>query len=185
MERAFLITKESDYYKDFQDYMDKVKCQKEFVKKFFKENNISAEKYYVGGNGCCNCPFDENEKNEIRLSIIPTNEDLEKYEKQLNKKDKYGFRDFRGNSKISKLFADYCVENEVLINITRLDLRDYLKSMDWVGYEFQRVPCPDGFYVRVSSQLLKKDDNPKGFVPIKLSEFYKELEEYESAIKSK
>lgn len=179
MDRAFLATKDSKYYKDLELYFKRVKEQRELVKKFLKDNNIESERYYIRGNGCCNCSFDEYEKDNIRFGIVPTKNDLKNYEKQITKAElKHGLRMFRANSKLSRSFQQYCIDNKVIINILSLDLRDYLKSMDWSGYSFQRVPCEQGYYLKVSNELLREDDVPKGFIPIKLSEFYKKLEEY-------
>lgn len=178
MERAFLVTKESKYYKDLEEYINMVNRQKKFVKDFFKNNNINAEEYVIRGDGSCNCPFGEYDSKEIQLSIVPSKEDLDLYKKQLTKIDNRGLCRFKANSKIAKLFAQECIENEVIINILSLDLRDYFK-IDWIyGYSFQRVPCQEGYYLNISSEGLKEDDNPVGFMPIKLSEFYKKLEEY-------
>lgn len=178
MQRAFLVTKESKYYKDLEEYLNMVNEQKKFINKFFKNNNINAKEYNVGGNGSCNSPFSEDSKKDIFLRIVPTEEDLNLYEKQLTKADQYNLRRFKSNSKIGKLFAQECIDNKVIINILSLDLRDYFK-IDWIyGYSFQRVPCQEGYYLNISSEGLKEDDNPVGFTPIKLSEFYKKLEEY-------
>lgn len=179
MERAFYITKESKYYKDLNRYIEMVELQKSFVRQFLKENNIEAIKYHVGGDGMCNYPFDEFSKDNIRLYIIPTENDLKTIGKQLCRVvDDNGLRQFRANSKISKKFAQYCVDNEVIINILGLDLRDYLKSINWMGYSQRKFPWKDGYYLKVTSDLLKEDDNPEGFIPIKLSEFHKALEEF-------
>lgn len=178
MERAFLVTKESKYYKDLEEYFNMVNEQKEFVKEFFKNNNINAEEYNVGGNGGCNSPFGEYSKKDIFLRIVPTEDDLRLYEKQLTKADQYNLRRFKSNSKIGKLFAQECIDNEVIINILSLDLRDYLTSIGWYRYSFQRIPCEEVYYLKVVSDFLKEDDVPLGFTPIKLSEFYKKLEEY-------
>lgn len=180
MERAFLATKESQYYKDLENYFKMLKEQNKFINKFFKENNISAEQYRVRGNGWCNVYFEEYDKKDINLYIVPTENDLKLYAKQLTKPNENGLCKFRNNSKIGKLFAQECVDNKVIINILSLDLRDYLKSLDWGRYSFQRVPSEVGYYLKVSSDFLKEDDIPEGFIPIKLSEFYKIKEEYEA-----
>ena len=88
-----------------------------------------------------------------------------------------GLSQFRRNGKISRDFQQYCVDNKVIINIFQPDLRDYLKSIDWAGYKRQMIECDEGYYLKVTSELLKEYDNPKGFIPIPMSEFYKKLEE--------
>lgn len=176
MEKAFKVTKNSKYYKDFTKYMELVESQRKFVKGFFETNNIKAKNYYIGGNGFFNVPF-ENESN-INLYIIPTENDNENYGKQLTKPDDRGLCRFKKTSKIRKLFARGCVENKIVINIADIDLRDYF-SMDWQGYSQTRIPCEEGYLLKVKSNGLKDGDIPQGFEEIKLSEFHLALEEYE------
>lgn len=180
MERAFLATKESEYYKDLENYFKMVKEQNKFINNFFENNNIKAEQYRVGGDGRCNRHFEEDNKKDIHLHIIPTEDDIKLYDNQLTKSIEHGLCKFRSNSKIGKLFAQECIDNKVIINILSLDLRDYFK-LDWLyGYSFQRVPSEKGYYLKISSDGLKEDDIPQGFIPIKLSDFYKIKEEYET-----
>lgn len=179
MERAFIVTKESQYYIDAEDYLAKVKQQGEFVRKFLKEKGIESTQFYLSGNGFVNVPFGNYEKDNITLSIIPTENDTIKYDKQLTKPDEYELRRFKKVTKILKEFAQYCVDNKVVINLHEPDLRDYLKSMDWCSYSRQLIPHEQGYCLKIASDLLKENDNPKGFIEIKLSEFYKALEEYE------
>lgn len=176
MERAFLVTKESQYYKDIQKYIDIVNEQKQHVSKFTKIMDIEAKEYAISGNGCCNCPFDEDNKSEINFYIVPTDNDKIKFKNQLLKEEISGLRRFNKRGKVSKEFQQYCVDNKVIINMFQPDLRDYLKSIDWVGYKRQMVKCDQGYYLKVESELLKENDNPKGFIPIKISEFYEALE---------
>lgn len=176
MERAFLVTKESQYYKDIQEYIDMIQNQKQQVVDFTKDKGIEANEYSVSGDGGCNCSFGEFDKKEITFYIVPTENDIEKFQKQLLKPLSNGLRQFRKSSKIAKEFQQYCVDNKVIINILQPDLRDYLKSMGWVGYRRQMVECNQGYYLKVESELLKESDNPKGFIPIKTSEFYEALE---------
>lgn len=83
MKRAFYVTKESKYYKDLIEYIEMTKNQKLQVFKFLEENGIQAEKYYVRGDGMCNCAFNEFDKDDIRLYIMPTENDLKTIGKQL------------------------------------------------------------------------------------------------------
>lgn len=177
MERAFLVTKDSNYYKDVQKYVGMVQKQKQQVADFEKSVDIEANEYAVTGDGGCNCPFDEFDKSEIRFYIVPTKKDKTKFQKQLLKPMLNGLSQFRRNGKISREFQQYCVDNKVIINILQPDLIDYLKSIDWAGYTRQMIECDEGYYLKVTSELLKEYDNPKGFIPIPMSEFYKKLEE--------
>lgn len=97
MERAFIVTKSSDYYKALEKYFKIDETRRIFVKKFFKDKNIEADKYYFGGNGICGCPFNERNKKEIHLAIIPTKNDEVKFGKTLGKSTDEGLRFFRRN----------------------------------------------------------------------------------------
>lgn len=78
-----------------------------------------------------------------------------------------------------------CVKNEIIINNSRPDLRDYFESLGWHALNYCHIPCKEGYYLRIKSEYLKEDDNPKGITPIKLSEFYKYQETYKERKESK
>ena len=120
----------------------------------------------------CNCSFDDFDKVGIRLYIVPTEADILKFGSNLFKPNSDGSTSFRKGCKVLKAFQQYCVDNEVIINIYQPDLRDYLKSIDWAGYRRELTVCEDGYYLKVQSELLKEDDNPEGFIPMKLSDYY-------------
>lgn len=185
MERAFIVTKSSDYYKALEKYFKIDEDRRIFVKKFFKDKNIEADKYYFGGNGICGCPFNERNKKEIHLAIIPTKNDEVKFDKTLGKSTDEGLRFFRRNCKLSKEFQEECVKNEIIINNSRPDLRDYFESLGWHALNYCHIPCKEGYYLRIKSEYLKEDDNPKGITPIKLSEFYKYQETYKERKENK
>ncbi|MGL6184758.1 MAG: hypothetical protein ACRC1T_05200 [Clostridium chrysemydis] len=179
MERAFIATKESDYYKALEKYFEIDETRKTFVKRFFKDKNIEADKYYFGGDGICGTPFNECNKKEINLAIIPTKNDEIAFCKMLGKPSVEGLRFFRKNYKLLKEFQQECVENEIIINNSKPDLRNYFKSLGWHALNYCHIPCDEGYYLRINSKYLKEDDIPNGMIPIKLSEFYKYQEEYE------
>lgn len=181
MERSFFVNKESRYSKDLDVYMQRVKNQQSFVKKFFDENNIEAENFYINGAGICNLPFSECRKKDIRLYIIPSEKDLQIHGKQLLKPDNQGLHKFRSNSKILKLFAEQCIDNEIIINIYAPDIRYYFKSMDCLSCSYQRFLWGGGYFIKVKNACLDQDDIPDGFTPIKLSEFYVNLDQYEES----
>lgn len=179
MEKAFIISSESEYFKDFIKYKDMIKKQKEFIKKFFTERGIETTRYYLRGNGFVNCAFEEHNKSNIRLKIDATEKDLEKFGKHLGKKDVHGLRQFRKNSKISKEFAQMCIDEKIIINIYEPRISDYFDSLSrgLYGCSYQRIVFENYMYVKVSNDHLKDEDIPKGFTEIKLSEFYTALEE--------
>lgn len=175
MKRAFYVTKESLYYKDYKEYMDNVRTQRLFVDKFLEENKIESKKYVVYGDGLCNCSFTEEDKPNIRLDIIPTNNDKCKFFQHLNKPDSRGLCAFRKNSDILKKFSQYCIDNNIIINTIEPDLRDYLETLYLGGYTRHIFPCNDGIYLIVTSDSIQKNDNPKGFISLSLSEFIQNL----------
>lgn len=180
MERAFIATKESKYVQDYDSYIDLLNRQKDFVNKFCKDNNIEANEYLVRGNGFVNQPFKECSKKDISFSIIPTANDLNNFSKMLTKPDKYELFSFKKNSKIAKDFAQKCIDEQIVINLYSPKPRDYFKSMSYMAYSYQQFEYDDTFYIMIKSEYLEEDDTPDGFVEIKMSEFYKVKEEYES-----
>ncbi|AUN01514.1 TPA: hypothetical protein ACXDAY_002205 [Clostridium botulinum] len=186
MEKAYLVQESSEYYKDVLKYIQPDKEQSKFVFSFLDKNNIQAERYYLCGDGCCNKPFLQEDKGDISLSIIPTDEDKEKLSKSLCKPDQYGLCSFKKNSKIGKEFAQYCIDNKIIINLLKPRIGDYFESkspnnLSLGGYRLSQFEVGDNLYVKLDSHKINEETKtPEGFVEIKLSEFYKKLEEYEN-----
>lgn len=182
MERAFIATKESEYYKVLMDHKANVKKQMDFVIKYLAEIGIESTKYYMHGNGVVNLPFKEWEIGNIRLSIIPTKKDEENFNKKLLKADKHGLRQFRKTSKICKEFARKCIDEKIIINTHEPRISDYFKSLEYglFGASYTRFLRENVFYIKMEHERLKVDDTPEGFKEIKLSEYYKVLEEVEN-----
>ncbi len=174
MERAFIITEESNYFKALKEFESNYKNQSNNIFKFLKENGIKAEKYYLRGDGLCNVPFKEENMKEIVLGIIPTDEDNINFDKMLTKSDKYGLRYFKKRSLIGKKIAKYCVDKKLIINLSEPFVFDYLKTVGYGSFSRALLTIDNTKYaLKVKSDSLREDDNPKGFIPIKLSEFYK------------
>lgn len=180
MERCFIVSKESKLYKDLDQYRQLEKSQIQFINKFFKEHEIESEMFRVSGNGMVNQPFNENCKSDIKLSIIPTKNDIDKYGKYLSKPDKHDLCSFKKNSKVANDFAQKCVDEKVIINLYRPRVGDYFKSISYHGCNTGYFELDDKFYLRVKSDFLKEDDTPEGFTEILKSEYYKAQEEMES-----
>ena len=151
-----------------------------FVKEFFKKSGVETREFYIGGDGRVGIPFDDYDKKNITLSIVPTERDINNFGKDLLKPDQIGLRAFRKSSKFAKVFAQKCIEEQIIINIYHLDMRDYFKSIDCASYSYSRIPCEEGFYLKIESHGLNESEIPEGFKEIKLSEFYKAKEEFES-----
>jgi len=180
MERSFIVSEESRYGKNFNEYVKMAEQQKKFIDTFFKEKGIKTNEYRVGGNGSCNSPFNEDDKSDIRLSIIPTEEDLTTYGKYLTKPDEYGLCYFKKNSKIAKEFSQRCVDEQIVINLYIPRVSDYFKSLGYYGgCSRQQFEYKSKLYLKVEGEYLRRDDTPEGFEEIKLSEYYLMEEEYE------
>ena len=180
MEKAFVATKESKYYQDKMKYNELLKQQKKDIGVFFIANGIEAEEYYIRGNGCVNCAFTWFSRKLIRLRIVPTKNDFDKFSNQLSKGQE-NWMLFKSNSKISRLFKDYAVENGIIINLRGPSLYEYFKSISIdSGYGYHIVELDDCIYIKIDSDTLEDDDIPEGMKEIKISEFYRAIEEYES-----
>lgn len=174
MERAFIISKETDYYKRVEKYIEDSKKQKEVVKDFFIKNEIDlSTQFYVSGNGFINRPFSEHDKSDINLYIIPSEKDELKLNKALCKPIENGLRKFKKGNKLLKEFQNMCIDNNVVINLDYPDLRGYFKSLEYRGYKRSSFHKDENIYLLVESPYLSKDEMLDGFTEIKISEFYK------------
>lgn len=180
MERGYIATKESEFYKDLEVHRIRVLKQIEQVKEFFKSKNIESIEYYLSGNGGVNCSFDEDDKKDITLCIIPTINDKCIFGKELSKPTSNGLYKLKKGSKIMKDFAQFCIDNRVVINCHSSELRDYFKTIGWNSYSRKMFPCEEGYCIEISSDNLEEDDIPQGFESIKLSEFYSRLELFQA-----
>ena len=177
MEKAFRIESNAKYYIDLEKYIANADQQRKLVDNFCKSKGIESTRYRVGGDGFVNKPFEEHEKEDIGLDIIPTEKDKENFGKMLRKENNYGLCPFKKKSKINKDFQNYCIETQMIINLSEPYLRDYLKSLDCGRYSRSLFKHEDVWYLKVISDYLKDDDIPEGFTEIKLSEFYRIAEE--------
>lgn len=177
MEKAFLITKESDYYKKLTEYINMENEQKAAITEFFKSNGIESQKYCLRGDGSINQRYSKSDIDNITLRIIPTKNDDIIFSKQLSKADKYGLRKFKKNSKIGKAIVDFCKDKDIVINIFPPQLSDYIPSL--YKYSINRFPCEQGCYLKIYSEYNIDENNiSNGFIPIKMSEYYMEYEKY-------
>ena len=179
MERAFIIGKESKYYRMlniYEQYMDE---RNKVVNDFFNKKGIESIEYHMGGNGRCNAPFYHWEKEEIYLYIIPTDNDLTNFKTSFNKPLQNGLRKLRKNSELLKEFQQICIDKHIIINPTEPDLRDYFQSLRHKGYYQTRFIKDNNLYLLVKSDYLDGKEIPKNFIEIKLSEFYRAKESLE------
>lgn len=184
MERAFKLNKESDYVKRLHQCKEYDKQQRDFIVRFFEEHGIESTYFKMGGNGGVNCPFKEYEKKSISL-YISDDSDLEKFSNMLCKPVYYGDKkmlQFKKNSKIAKEFTDRCIEEQIIINIHKPSPRDYFENL-WSGYSYTQLEYEDILYLKIDSNNLSENELPEGFEEIKISEFYKIMEEYDESDK--
>lgn len=179
MERAFIVSKESEYHKELNKYFDLQEQQRKFINKYFAEKGIEANAFIIGGNGFMNCSFKQSDVQDIYLKIEATENDLNKFEKMLCKANEVGLRRFKTKSTIGKDFAQRCIDEKIIINLWEPKPRDYFKSLDCLSYGIRRFFYNDILYLKINSQLLSPFETPEGFTEIKLSEFYSALEEVE------
>ncbi|WP_244832976.1 hypothetical protein [Clostridium sp. BJN0001] len=173
MEKAFKLGKDSQLYKDYQKYIERVEFQKKCVCDFFKNHEIKTTKYYVTGDGFCNKAFNEYEKKDIRIGIIPNECDKKTFKKELLRPSDCGLCMFRANGKLSRSFQNYAIEKQFVINILEPYANDYFKSLGFGGYSLAKLIDENNvMYIKISSEHLGDKDVPKGLEEIKISEFY-------------
>lgn len=187
MEKAFLITEESRFYKRLKEFKELEKQQSIFMKDFFDRNGIETTKYRLCGDGFVNVPFSEHHKNEIYLEISPTEKDLTNFSKQLSKtENRIGLRTFRKNSKIGKSVAQECIDNKVVINLMQPEIDDYFTDLIFYRRGYDGFESGDKLYFKIDVdnyfEKEKYSEIPDGFEEIKVSEYHIKKEEYEEKI---
>lgn len=171
MEKYFTVSEDSSYFKDLMKCEDLEDIQRKHVKKFCEEHGITAKRYRISGTGIMNVPFKERNKKDIRLSIVPTPEDIEKFEKQLKVPMDNNLRTFKANSAVGKAFAQSCIDENIVINLRHPQIGDLFQSVRYQGASSTYFRHDGKNYLKVSSDYLKDDDVPEGVTEIKGSEF--------------
>jgi len=166
MEKFFIVTEQSSLHKDYFDWKENIEQVRILVNKFFKTNGIETTQYGFYGDNLC---------------IVPTENDLKKFNNVLGKDTGDQLRPFKGNSKINKLWVKTLNENSV-----------ERKRKPYVPMYF---PFHGGG--KMSSRLFDVDDvvycfyknnrdfdTPENMIEIKASEFYKIIEDHDAKIKT-
>lgn len=158
MEKYFIVTEKSDLHKDYLDYRENSRLINEHYKEFAKENDIEAEEY---------CPSNKY------LHIIPTEKDLERFDKVLLKPTGQGLRSFKLNSKIAKNWAKSLTEKGLKV-LSKPYIPFYFRN----GFGRSRTRIFNiGEAVYCSYEADRNNiECPEGFIEIKASEFYKIIE---------
>ncbi|CEP45762.1 Uncharacterised protein [[Clostridium] sordellii] len=154
MEKYFRIKDECRFKKDYFDYMGNSKMLNDFIKEFFDKNDIETSKYYL---------------NEEQLYIVPTESDMCKFDKQLNKPKEKGLRAFKKNSRVNKAFVNKLKENDLKI-LRKPQLWMYI---DFIGrMSTQTFIKNSEIYAKVETDY-KFIYSTEYFEEIKASEYYK------------
>lgn len=161
MEKYFIIKDECGFKKDRNDYLENVKKLNEVVKEFFNIYEIEANKYYL---------------NTERLYIIPTENDIAKFDNFLTKAEDYGLRAFKKNSKINKEFVKYLKDKNMKVLIEPL-LWMYINFTGRIST--QVFMHNDVMYAKIETDN-KFKYNEEYFKEIKASEYYTVKELYEN-----
>ncbi len=176
MERAFKIVVGSKVHEEWTQWVETREINRLFINEFFTKYGVESNPYTFGGDGYCNVPFEEDNKNKIYLGIKPTEDDLASFGSQLCKPNNRGVSYFKKSSKILKDFQQECIDKGIVINQTPLEIQGYFKSMGYTRHRVSHVPFDDTWLVKIENDYLAADDNPEGFEPIKLSEYYTYVE---------
>lgn len=159
MEKYFIVTEKSDLYKEYFNYKDNAKLVRDHYKEFKKENDIEAKEYYAT-NGY--------------LYIVPTQNDLERFDSFLKVPLKNGLRAFKANSKINKTWIKSLEEKGLKV----LD-KPFLPFCFRTLYGSTRTRLfniDKTIYCSIEAEI-DINECPEGFIEIKASEFYKIIEE--------
>lgn len=154
MDKFYIITDECNYKNDYLEYKKNLVVINEAVKEFFNTNNIDTKEYYVDSNN---------------LYIVPTNKDLETYDKMLNKPVQQGLRAFKKNSKMYKSFYKKIKDENIKI-LSMPSIWMYMSGM----YGHMRTTTSlveETMYLKLSIDY-EREVNEKGFKEIKASEYY-------------
>lgn len=177
--KFYIVTNEK-FLKEIEDFEENERKRDEFVKEFFQKNDISGTKYYIRGDGFCNVPFKERDKEDIQLYIEDCEENNQKFRKQLLKKvsfkDNY-LRRFRKGCSLLKTFQNECVEKGIVINNLSPREGDYFDELHMGGYSVARFFYEGKYYLQLETSVFKSiTPTYEGFEEIKGSEFYVALE---------
>lgn len=159
MEKFYIVTEESYIHREYFQWRQNAKDVNVIVKEIMEQNGMETHKYCIGTN-------------EDYFMIFPTENDLEKFKKQM-KKDS-GVNVASSFKKTSSVFK------EVFKRLAEINLKVLHEPM--VQWEFpccgksrSRLFDIDGV-LYASYEHIGEFSNPKGFKEISGSEFYKILE---------
>jgi len=160
MERYFEVTSQSDLFNEYMEYKNNLKVIDNISTEFMSAQGIETDTYANKSN---------------TFYIVPTEKDLEIFNKALYKSIGEGLRAFKVNSKVGKAWVKTLEEKHVEI-----------KHKPFVGFSFKncmgknrsRIFAIDSVVYCSFDNEYDFEDTPDGFVEIKASEFWKIVEDY-------
>ena len=165
MIKCFKISSDSKFVQDYTQYEKNLQAQHDYVHNFLKEHEIEAPRYYVKGKN---------------LFIEATDNDIAKYGSQLKiPQSPHGFRGFKKNSQIGKLFANADIKLLSYLDKPKLNYCiDLCKvvggQVKWTEFYFEY----DGqHYIKIESEVIDVSNLPDWLAEMKVSEWYAVLEE--------
>lgn len=160
MEKYYLVDKNSILYKRYYDYVNHKIEIAPLIEKFKLENFIEAQLHAT---------------TQKTFYIVPSDEDLKKFDSKLTKENSNGLRAFKKNSKIGKEYIKLLEKNNIEI-IERPDVYFYFRTPGRFNYRL--FHAHDSLYCSYGSDLEFK--TPKGFKEIKASKFFEIIESFTS-----
>lgn len=157
MENYYEVTKQSNLYQEYMDYISNNKEMRKIADEFLIKNEVDTDKYAGTAD---------------TFYIIPTEKDLNEFEKFLCKPLENWLRAFKKTSKIGKAWLETLEENNIK-PMHKPFLQEYFNV--W-GQTWNRLfNVGDKVYCSFKSEYDFK--NPEGFEELKLSEFFKIVED--------
>ena len=160
MEKFYIVTKESNLNKEYWEYVNNIKEVNKYVKEFMKQESIGAIEYHVDYK---------------KIYIVPTENDVERFNSKLTKPLDNGLRAFKTNSLVGKKWIEFVKNNDIKI-LHKPFVGTYFNAY---GRSYQRL-FHIGDIVYCSYETEFNFNNPKGFTEIKASEFYRVIESLEN-----
>lgn len=158
MEKFYIVTEKSPVYKQFKDYRENRKLVNDHYGSFKENHGIEATEYNV-----------DNES----IYIVPTNNDIVKFEKVLKQPLSNGLMGFKKNSKVGKDWVSSLKETGLKILhrpmlgfVFRVHGTHRTRLFEHKGWVYCSCDCDCGDW-----------ETPEGMQEIKASEFYKVIEE--------
>ena len=157
MENYYEVTKGSPLHKEYMDYLANDKIIREISHEFLINNNIDTKEYA---------------STKDTFYIVPTEKDIENFDKILCKELENGLRAFKAKSKIGKVWKETLKDK----GVQPLHKPMLMLYFNVYGNTQSRLfAIDDKVYCSFKSEY--NFSNPDGFIELKASEFFKIVED--------